>query len=206
MKKLISISLMAVMFIACGNKNESNEQTDETSVDTTASEEASEENEETAAVVELITPDLTLCEVQGNVKSIVYTDIPSTTFTEEGMLLTYESLDKISHEKRNDNGQLTYFLGSDWMTVVWDTDRPSEITDQMNEMSIVRKLTYDENGRVVAVDQVISDEIEGDSIHDKITYNYTSEDIDEHGNWVKRTVTFAGQQPFIETREIEYYQ
>ena len=203
MKKSITISLLTVMLFACGNKTESKESSLQ---DAEGTNEVAQEVEEAPAAVELVTPDLILCEVQGNVKQIDDENYPATTFDESGNLIRHQSNDNISNVKRNDKGQLTDFLGTDWMTVEWEADRPSVIKHQWNEMTIIQKLTYDENGRISTIDQEYIDEMVGESERDKITYTYANEDIDSHGNWTKRTVKFGSEAPYVQTRKIQYYE
>lgn len=156
----------------------------------------------------LETPDLTLLEVKGNVKSITTKGMsPSAKFDEKGNLTHYgnsEPLDKISHVKRDENGYLLSFLGSEWMTVKWADGRPSSISDQYNELTQTFTNTYDNDGRVVKMVYRLVDEIENSDETETRQVTYPADGFDEKGNWIKRTVKTA-YGPETETREIVYY-
>lgn len=156
----------------------------------------------------LDTPDLRLLEVKGNVKSIkTNSTAQSARFDENGNLTHYgyaDPIDKISNTKRNADGNLTAFLGSEWMKVKWKDGRPASIESQYNEMTSTETYTYDDAGRVVKITYRVTDSIEGTDDTEQRVVSYPADGFDEKGNWVKRTVKFPDRTE-TETRTITYY-
>lgn len=173
--------------------------------DSLTADSASVQEPEAAEAQLLVTPDLTLLEVKGNVKSIK--GKVSAKFDEQGTLTHYgysNPLDKISNVKRDSEGRLTYFLGSEWMTVKWDGGRLASLESRYNEFVNTDIYTYDEAGHIVKIVSKYVDENEETSETFTYVVTYPADGFDEKGNWVKRTVKYPDSTE-AEVRTITYY-
>lgn len=205
MKKICYVAVAALLLTACGGNGNSSA-VDSNAGDAVANDSVAVVAEEPAPE-ELTTPDLTLLEVKGNVKRIENVDMATgATFDKEGTLLTYVSDGKISNVKRNDKGQLTDFLGADWMTVTWDGDRPAKIVDSFNELTLTDTYTYNDKGLVEKIVNRHEDAFEELDETTTLTFTYAPEDFDAHGNWLKRSVKLSNGNSYTSIRKIEYYE
>lgn len=161
----------------------------------------------------LITPDLTLLEVKGNVKEIKgkCTDNwcygGSAKFDENGTLTHYgcsEPIDKLSHIKRDKDGKLTYFLAADWTTIKWDNNQPLSAEHQFNEFTETETYQYDDKGKVIKITHRYQDFGEETDDTTVETVIYPDDAFDKNGNWIKRIVKFPDHKE-TQIREITYY-
>lgn len=106
--------------------------------------------------------------------------------------------------KRDKDGKLTYFLGSEWTTVKWDGERPLSIAGQYNEFTTKDTYKYGENGQVVGIDHWYEDLISEESSTEKATVTYPEGAFDAKGNWVKRIVKYPDHTE-TQVRDIIYY-
>lgn len=205
----LSVVLLGAACWSCSG-NSSNSKGNDSAADDTVAIQATED---TVQPELLVTPDLTLLEVKGNVKEIkgkevgdyIYGD--NAKFNEKGELTHYgnsEPIDKISNVKRDGEGRLIEFLISEWMTVKWEGDRPLSITYKYNEMTNTNTYKYDNKGLIVEIKNRYQDEIAGsDDIVTGIV-TYPADGFDAKGNWIKRTVKWP-TGTITEAREIIYY-
>lgn len=169
--------------------------------------------DQTAKPELLVTPDLTLLEVKGNVKEVKgieaddYVYGRNAKFDENGNLTHYGSSDpvnEISDVRRDSDGRLTDFLGGDWISVTWSEDKPSSITDQYNELSQTETYKYDDNGLVTEITYRTEDAIEGIDSTSVVAVVYPEDAFDSKGNWIKRVIKHPGYT-ITQMREILYY-
>ena len=190
-KSFFIITAAAIIFSACsGNsKSESN-----------ASE---QEVAEAPEVQEFTTPDLTLLEVKGHVKSVQkegYDD--KTTFNAEGLI---EATGNYARLKRDSDGRISSW-GYDEYFVTWENNLPKTFKTRESDGSVsIDTYTYDESGLLVKSET--NAEYPGDeSWHGVYTYTYSPEDFDAHGNWLKRQAKSVDGKNYTEARVIEYYE
>lgn len=205
----LSIVLLGAVCWSCSG-NSSNSKGNDSAADDTVAIPATED---TVQPELLVTPDLTLLEVKGNVKEIKgktvddYVYGGNAKFNEKGELTHYgnsEPIDKISNVKRDGDGRLTYFLASEWMTVKWDGDRPLSVANQYNEMTNTNTYKYDDKGLIVEIKSRYQDEIEETDETQTAVVTYPADGFDAKGNWIKRTVKWP-KGTITEAREIIYY-
>ena len=209
MKKLLSFLIASVamlMLASCGGANaSSNSEKDSSEI-----AEVTEEPEEAPQL--LVTPDLTLLEVKGNVKEIngkqagdyVYGN--NALFDSEGHLTHYgnsDPIDKISEVKRDSDGRLTSFLASEWVTVKWDSEKPISLRLSINEYSCTESYKYDNElvNEISVLSEDLMEETQTTAIG-KVTY--PEDGFDKNGNWIKRTVKYPDHTE-THVREIVYY-
>ncbi len=208
MKPTHLYSVLACCFVAvasgCNSGAKGNEQTD-----TLPEPELSVVDEQKPQLLD--TPDLRLLEVKGNVKEIKGEGVPPAIFDENGTLTYYgysEPMAKISHVKRNDDGELVYFLGDEWTTVKWENQRPVSIIGQYNEDTTTHTYSYNADGLRNYVEVKYVNEAEETTETHRYRIEYPQNAFDENGNWVKRIFTSDdanNNDSYEESRQIVYY-
>ena len=210
MKSAIFIGAALLMLTAgCAGSNDSADANAAAPADSTAVVDSVE-----AAVPDLlVTPDLTLLEVKGNVKEIKgkesgnYVYGGSAKFDTEGKLTHYgnsEPIDKLSNIKRDDAGRLTAFLASEWTSVKWEADRPASAKFEYNEMATTDTYKYNADGRLIEITRSWQDLCEETEESAVGTVTYPADAFDANGNWIKRIVKYPDHTETQE-REIIYY-
>lgn len=186
---------------------------DSTAIDTIAT--SATEDSIQAQPELLVTPDLTLLEVKGNVKEIKgketdgYIYGGSAKFNENGELTHYGHLiddrpvEEISEVERDKDGRLTLFIASEWMTIKWDAEKPISVMTNFNEEGTTETYTYGDDGFVTKISKryCFGDEVDESST---ATVTYPQDAFDEKGNWVKRVVKYPDHTE-TQVREIIYY-
>ena len=207
----LSIFLVSASFLSCsGNSSTAGNANDSTATADTVAVAVKEEAPEPEL---LVTPDLTLLEVKGNVKEIKgkeadnYVYGKGAKFDKEGKLTHFGNsipIDKISNIKRDKDGRLTDFLASEWATVKWDGERPLSMANQYNEFTETETYKYDDKGLISEITCRYQDEIEeiDETKVGKVTY--PADAFDSNGNWVKRIVKYPDHTE-TQIREILYY-
>lgn len=212
----------AIMLASCSKNAGVTDSNSDQGIDSTITETTVETSESQQLENLLSTPDLTLLELKGNVKEIkkeikdykgmdCFVQSEKAKFDEDGKLTHYSDFDsqgKISHIKRDSEGKLVSFFGSEWTSVEWDGDRPASLDVQCNELEQTYYYTYDKNGRVIKIGHRVQDyNSETDEMIDTI-YNYTvtypQDAFDSNGNWTCRIIT-SPNGPITQTRKIIYY-
>lgn len=157
----------------------------------------------------LVTPDLTLFEVKGNVKEIKVDGLDDflggdAKFNENGELTHYgNNNDKLSNVKRDQDGRLTKFLTSEWITIKWDAEKPVSVTRDINEGTWTETYTYGDDGLTIKILCRYIYLGETDETY-TATITYPQDAFDEKGNWVKRVIKHP-DRTITEVREIIYY-
>lgn len=206
----LSLLLMSVICWSCSGKSTNSEK------DSVANAAATDSvtTVKPAKAELLVTPDLTLLEVKGNVKEIKgkesdnYVYGGCAKFDEEGNLTHYgnsDPIDRISNAKRDSENRLTNFLGGEWITVTWTDDKPSSKMVEFNELSTTETYKYADNGLITEITYCTKDEIEETENTKVATIVYPEDAFDNRGNWIKRVVTYPDRS-ITQIREILYYQ
>lgn len=200
-----------MLLAACGGNGRteagSGAETDTAATATDTTKSSTEESGAPVAAEKLTTPDLALLEVRGNVRQIKSENMAQeATFDKDGNLTTYGNSDRISKVRRNDKGQLTSFLGSEWTTVEWVGNYPAKIENEYNELIITSTYTYGEKGLVEKESRQQQDLIEEIDETTVYTYTYAPEDFDTHGNWLKRKAKLSDGTSHTMSRKIYYYE
>lgn len=208
----LSLLLLSVFFWSCSGKT-SGSKSDSVATDTAAVT-AVKDSVEPEPVAELmVTPDLSLLEVKGNVKEIKgkvagdYVYGGSARFDKDGKLTHYgnsEPIDRLSNIKRDDKNRLTYFLASAWTTVKWEGDKLLSVAEQMNEFTDTETYKYDSKGLVTEISCHSVDEAEGYDETVVAKVSYPADAFDSNGNWIKRVVKYPDHTE-TQIREITYY-
>lgn len=205
----LSVLLISIGCWSCSGAS-STGGNDSTAIDTIAT--SATEDSIQAQPELLVTPDLTLLEVKGNVKEIKgketdgYIYRGSAKFNENGELTHYgcsDPIDKLSNVKRDQDGRLIKFLADEWITVKWNAERPISVNSQMNECSTTETYTYGDDGLTIKIlyQWYTFDEEDG---RNTSTITYPQDAFDEKGNWVKRVIKHS-DRTITEEREIIYY-
>lgn len=208
----------AIMLASCSKNAGVTDSNSDQGIDSTITETTVETSESQQLENLLSTPDLTLLELKGNVKEIkkeIKEDgsfvSEKAKFDENGKLTHYSDCDsqgKLSHVKRDSEGKLVSFFGSEWTSVEWDGNRPASLDVQCNELEETYYYTYDKNGRVIKIGHRVQDyNSETDEMIDT-TYNYTvtypKDAFDTNGNWTCRIIT-SSEGSVTQKRKITYY-
>lgn len=166
--------------------------------------------------------DLSLFELKSNVKSCEWTHGQSTEpvncdFDEKGVCIMYKSslLGTVSFSdiERDNNSRMTkYTQGTngiaDHYSIVYDdAGRVTVKNLEMGEGVEVTSYEYNEQG-FVSKEQIttrITEMGADEPDEQQVTFEYTYDNVDEHGNWTKRTYKLADGTTVSDTRVITYY-
>lgn len=199
-KTTFAVAAVALLLAACGNKTAG--QQSSTDSDTIAALAAAD----TMAQQKTYEPgrgDLGGFDLRGPVKKVEYEEW-FCTFNKEGQLLTEdgESLKNlfIGGIVRNKEGRLAECHADGYGSRSY-TYNAQGLPTEIYEDGYNREFTYDEEGYVATMKEVIAPEMGPDDEPEVNKYTYTILEKDSYGNWTKRKDD-AGN---ITTRKISYY-
>lgn len=203
MKKLIIPALaVALMMASCGgNSSKPAGNAADSTAKTEVKAEAKADEAPKSDANCLVTPDLSFCQVKGNVHYIVENTV-LTEFDKSGKLILWKSSDtkRTQAERetdddgnftenpgfvRNDKGQIVsigWVEGSE--DYVWADNRVDSIKSFCEGMYDDTKLSYDNDGNVVKVSTESGSEF--DDAVSKVSAELVYE-FDKNGNWIKRS-------------------
>lgn len=180
------------------------------------------EKTNTEAAGEVGSGDLSLFELKSAVKSCEWAhgqngETTNCSFDEKGIITTYKSslLGDVSFTdiERDKNSRMTkYTYGTngiaDHYSIVYDDDGRVIVKDlEMGEGEEITSYDYNEQG-FVSKEQFVSRVTEmgaDEPDEQQVTFEYTYDKVDEHGNWTKRTYKLADGTTVSDTRVITYY-
>ncbi|MCQ2197439.1 MAG: hypothetical protein MJZ60_07965 [Bacteroidaceae bacterium] len=198
--KLTLAALSATVMMACGEnkKAESQEPTakDSTNVNANTPEESAKTDAEPAVEVPFQTPDLTLFELVGHVKTCKYGSV-TLKFDNEGKLTSYVmgGLNQIKQIERDKENRIIHFISAeDEETgsqneglVEWAANGNVKQFVEVNmEGSIVYEYTYTEPDAQNPVARIAISTQKGEGYNWSGTTTYTYDSFDEVGNWTQR--------------------
>ncbi len=171
------------------------------------------------------TPDLTLFELMGHVKTCKQGDA-ELTFDRDGNLTSYtiDGLNQLANIKR-EKGRLVQYIGQeeaeiDWADehyVEWNDDNSVKVYTQVNmEGGVEYTYTYGTaDGDVAALPRIVSSLRVGEGYNWSGITTYTYQKFDDHHNWLERKAKdeffcdYDGHQEYNETtaekRTISYW-
>lgn len=207
--KLPFLTLGLICLASCAGKPTTAPATQEADSETIALQ-ATETESVPPAAPELVTPDLTLADVKGPVATVYITDADGNRydtyqFDAEGNIVKHAfTSDDFKRVKRDDQGQITGW-GYDEYTVEWKDGKPVKFGTRESDGGTSTS-TYEYNAEGQRVKSTTLNDFPGDEPFTVILeYSYSPTDVDEHGNWTKRTVKSSDPATtFTEKRVITY--
>lgn len=195
---LTILSATAIMACSENKKNESQEQTakDSTNVVENTPQPANEAEAAPAVELPFQTPDLTLFDLVGHVKTCKYGSV-TLKFDNNGKLTSYVigGVNQIKKLERDNNSRITHFVAAedeetgsqDEGMVEWDDDGRIEQFVEINmEGSIVYEYTFTEPDAQNPVPRIAISTQKGEGYNWSGTTTYTYDSFDEAGNWTQR--------------------
>lgn len=202
--RLTLLCISAVLLAGCSNAKGGGAADSQQDAYSAAADSTAVTEEEVTKEEVFITPDLTLYELKGHVKSLSTGDgVTLARFNEAGEITHCMGTDKISNVKRDADGRLVSFLGDEWMTITWKDGLPVKVEGQMNEWDNTNTYKYDEAGRVIE-NTLLAQWAGEDDETTVFTITYPSDAFDENGNWIKR-IRKSKSGTETEIRRIIYY-
>ncbi|MBP5326310.1 MAG: hypothetical protein J6Y98_00165 [Bacteroidales bacterium] len=192
-KAILFFAGLSLCFIgvACHNSNNSKDGSED-SINKDSMVESTSEDE---AQTPLVTPDLAFFELKGPVKKVTVDKILTIEFDQNGNMTKHSGEFSFKRDKQGRIAQMEGY--ENYITYKWNGDKLVG-TESAAEGSMMEEVyTYDERGFVVKIKHTV----DGDVEYETLTYS----NLDNYGNWTKRTSKGYEYGRGSATRIIEYY-